>query len=129
MNHETAKNQLKPLFLNYLQEISQEPFPDDIQAWWFGLYEPYGIYVLGSTEFDEQDEYFEWACPKDDDFSPSTHAPDLTILSTWHWEDVFKIIQEILTELFHENPNLALLRVPKIGLGFDDGDGILIHKQ
>lgn len=64
MNHETAKNQLKPLFLNYLQEISQEPFPDDIQAWWFGLYEPYGIYVLGSTEFDEQDEYFEWACPK-----------------------------------------------------------------
>lgn len=128
MNHETVKNKLKPLFLNYLQEISQEPFPDDIQAWWFGLYEPYGIYVLGSTEFDEQDEYFEWACPKDDDFYPSADAPDLAILSTWHWEYVFKIIQEILTELFNEHPNLTLLRVPKIGLGFDDGDGILIHK-
>lgn len=129
MNDELVKNTLTSLFLAYLQEISQENFPSNIQAWWFGLYEPYGIYVVGSKEFDENDEYFEWACPSDDDFHPSAKAPDLAILSKWHWKDVLNIVQEILTELFNENPNLALLKISKVGLGFDDGDGVMIYNK
>lgn len=128
MNYEMAKNKLKPLFLAYLQDVGKENFPNDIQAWWFGLYEPYGIYLLGSKEFDESDESFDWACPSDDDFCSLTKAPDLSILSKWHWQDVLKIVQEILTELFDENSDLTLLRISKVGLGFDDGDGVLIHK-
>ena len=49
--------------------LTQEPPPDYVKAFWFGLFNPVihgkstcGLYVAGTKTFDRKDEDFEWAC-------------------------------------------------------------------
>lgn len=49
--------------------LTQEPPPDDVNAFWFGLFNPVikgkstcGLYAAGTKTFDREDEDFEWAC-------------------------------------------------------------------
>lgn len=125
MDFQTAKSELKPRFLNWLREISQENFPENMQGWWFGLNEPYEIYAMGSMDFDEDNP--DWACPEHDDYWVSAPAPDLTHLLDWGWEDVLNLVHEILTELLQENPELALFNIPRVAVGFDDGDVVMVR--
>jgi hypothetical protein len=49
--------------------LTQEPPPDYVKAFWFGLFNPVingkstcGLYAAGMKTFDRKDEDFEWAC-------------------------------------------------------------------
>lgn len=51
------------------QLLTHEPPPHEINAFWFGLFNPVingkatcGLYLAGTETFDRNDEDFEWAC-------------------------------------------------------------------
>ena len=120
-----AETQLETNFKNWLTAVSRENIPQNIAAWLFELSEPYEITLVGSTHFDESND--DWACPDDDDFHPTTAAPDLSVLSGQNWEIVWETVVKIVRKLTVELSDLAVFRVPHIAAGFVDGDLVLIR--
>ena len=81
----------------WITELNKtEKLPDGIIALNFGLFEPYGIELIGSENYDSSDD--DWAC--DEDFVPSQRScPNITISKTYGWEMVLEVMAEILKEL------------------------------
>ncbi|WPC39927.1 hypothetical protein [Clostridium sp. JS66] len=120
MNREHVKDIIKA----WIQRINEgEVLSKDIVALNFGLYEPYGIELIGSANYDEEDD--DWAC--EEDFVPiERNCPDLDIDDTYEWESVLKEIESILKELVQELKELPILQVEHITTGFCDGDLIVV---
>ena len=118
------KERVKDIIKEWIQRINEdEILPKDVVALNFGLYESYGIELIGSANYDEEDE--DWAC--EEDFVPMERScPDLGIDDTYDWESVLKEIETILKELVQELKDLPILKVEHITTGFCDGDLILV---
>ena len=101
----------------------QEKLPKDIVAINFGLFEPYGIELIGSKQYDAEDD--DWAC--EEDFEPEMReCPNFEIDEELDWEYVLEIITKILKEIVDELSNIEILNVKHITTGFCDGDLVVI---
>lgn len=120
----TQTNDLKEIIKKWIINIDKtEELPSDIVALSFNLYEPYGLELVGSTWFDEEDE--DWAC--DEDFEPTQRScPDFKISDDLEWEEVLEIVTATLKALIKELPDLRLFKVEHIAVGFVDGDLIIL---
>lgn len=117
-------NGVKMIIREWILRINeQEILPKNIVALNFGLYEPYGVELIGSSNYDEEDD--DWAC--EEDFIPEERfCPKLGIEDTCDWEAVLEEIKIILKELVQELKELPLLDVEHITTGFYDGDLVII---
>ena len=117
---ENQTNNLKVAIKDWLIKTNKtDELSSDIVALSFNLYEPYGLELVGSTWYDEDDE--DWAC--EEDFEPTQRScPDFEISGNPKWEDVLEIVIEILKELVKELSDLNLFKVKHIAIGFVDGD-------
>ena len=115
---------LKITIKKWITDIDNtDELSSDIRALCFNLYEPYGIEMIGSSWFDEEDE--EWAC--DEDFKPTQRVcPNFNVPDSFTWEEVLEIVISILKELINEVPGLKLFKVEHITAGFVDRNLIII---
>lgn len=118
------KERIKKIIKVWLMQIDRkETLSTNIVALNFGLYEPYGVELIGSANYKEEDD--EWAC--DEDFVPSErNCPALNIDDNYDWETVLEEMKIILEELVEELKEMPLLQVENITTGFCDGDLIVI---
>ncbi|SFB11295.1 hypothetical protein [Clostridium frigidicarnis] len=118
------KIEIKRIIKEWILIIDQkEILPEKISALNFGLYEQYGIYLIGSKEYDPENE--DWAC--NEDFVPSDrYCGELNIEYDLPWEVVQVEMYEILKELLIELKSLNLFKVRHITMGFDDGELLVL---
>lgn len=115
--------EIKGRIKSWILEINDnDELPQGIIALNFGLFEPYGIELIGSESYDEEDD--DWAC--EEDFEPKTRSCSLPIPSKVEWEEVLGTIVLILKELVQELKDIQLLNVKHITTGFSDGDLMII---
>jgi len=102
----------------------EEELPNNITALNFGLFEPYGIELIGAKEYDADDA--DWAC--EEDFVPNEReCPGIDFYEDVEWEEFLDSIVKILNELTIELKHLSLLQVERITTGFCDGDLVVIR--
>lgn len=97
---------------------AEQSIPSDIVALNFGLYEPFGIELIGSRHYDENDD--DWAC--NEDYVPNTRGISLNISDDTEWQTVLDNTSKIIKDLMNKNPTLKLWQVDHITIGFSDGD-------
>lgn len=116
----TQTNDLKEIIKRWIIHMDEmEELPSDIVALSFNLYEPYGLEMIGSSWFDEEDE--DWAC--DEDFEPAQRScPGFEMSEDLNWEEVLEIVASILKDLIKELPDINLFKVEHIAVGFVDGN-------
>ena len=111
------------IFNDWLDQILKTEKPNaDIQAYYFGILETedgYETYLVGSEEFDEEDE--DWAC--NTDFEPKYKY--LTIGQNGvDWELILADVKKNI-ENYIQSPNFKnsfLEKAKAIATGFDGGD-------
>lgn len=109
-------------WLNLLN--SQETIPPEIIALNFGLFETqtgYGIYLIGSTEYDEDDS--DWACLPCD-FEAKNYQLTLENTKNNDWESFQNLVIDTLNT-YLKNPTFSqrmFAKISHITTGFDDGD-------
>lgn len=115
---------IKDTIKDWILRINDEEIlPENIKALNFGIFEPYGIELIGSSTYDEEDD--DWAC--EEDFVPEERVcNELNISGEYDWETVLNEIQLILKELIDELKDLPLLNVIHITTGFSDGDLVVV---
>jgi hypothetical protein len=115
---------IKETIKDWILRINDEEIlPENIKALNFGIFEPYGIELIGSSTYDEEDD--DWAC--EEDFVPEERVcNELNISGEYDWETVLNEIQLILKELIDELKDLPLLNVIHITTGFSDGDLVVV---
>lgn len=118
------------LFSNWLDNVLEQELPEGIVAFNFNLYEgakeTYDIQLIGSDEFDENDE--DWACT--DYF---TTGEDIYYISRTSdiedWEEGLNYITKLVEKYLNEGRNANILKdVNAIGIGFVDGDINIIYR-
>jgi hypothetical protein len=131
--------------------LSTEPPSQDVNAFWFGLFNPVmehgetscGMYVSGSTTFDPEDETGEWAVPSDDSYLPEgRYAPSSVLREVYRLvtkNSVADIGEYVLclgyaclavrTIIRSVSPKLLLgeRESRAIAVGFDSGDFIILN--
>lgn len=111
--------EIKTTIKHWLVRLSEnEKIPKNIIALNFNISEPYGISLIGSWVYDENND--DWAC--NEDFIPENFFISLDILEGLSWEQVLKILFQIFSELLKDNPGLKIFQIPYISIGFVDGD-------
>jgi hypothetical protein len=130
--------------------LSTEPPSQDINAFWFGVFNPVlengetscGMYISGSTAFDPEDETGEWAVPSDESYLPEERYATSSIL-----REVYRLVNKnsvadigeyvlclgyaclaIATIIRSLSPRLLLgeRKARAIAVGFDSGDFIVL---
>ncbi|WP_321387817.1 hypothetical protein [uncultured Enterococcus sp.] len=97
--------------------------PVEIIALNFGLFEPYGLELIGSKIYNPEDD--DWAC--EEDFIPTERTcQGITFDDNQTWQEILSMVYSIIEELSTELSELELLRVPHITTGFSDGDLLLV---
>lgn len=116
----TSSDELKEELSKWLLRIdSVENVSKEITALNFGLFEPYGIELIGSKKYDPKDD--DWACIED--FVPEERVcPNLFFDEALGWQEVLSMVYTLLKELTNELSELELLDVSYITTGFSDGD-------
>ncbi|MCS2894502.1 hypothetical protein NXY11_01280 [Parabacteroides faecis] len=114
----------KEIVKQWILSIEKEhSISNEIVALNFGLFEPYGIELIGAKSYDAENA--DWAC--EEDFVPKYRfCPPLNISDTKKWDIVLKDMTTLLEELIQELPELQLWQVEHITIGFSDGDLIRI---
>lgn len=115
---------IKDTIKDWILRINDEEIlPNNIKALNFGIFEPYGIELIGSSTYDLEDD--DWAC--EEDFVPEERVcNELNISDEHDWQTVLNEIQLILKELIDELKDLPLLNVNHITTGFSDGDLVVV---
>ncbi len=130
--------------------LSSEPPSQEVNAFWFGLFNPVldngetscGLYVSGSTSFDPEDETAEWAVPTGDSYLPEGRYAHSRVLG-----DAYRLVNKngvadigeyvlclgyaslaVRTISRSLSPKLLLGRRKSraIAVGFDSGDFIIL---
>ncbi|MGQ7947569.1 hypothetical protein [Flavobacterium sp. WC2509] len=111
------------IFNDWLDQILKTEKPNaDIQAYYFGILETedgYETYLVGSEEFDEEDE--DWAC--NTDFEPKNKYLTLGQNGV-DWELILADVKKNI-ENYIQSPNFKnsfLEKAKAIATGFDGGD-------
>lgn len=126
IDKQTKINDLKEVVKNWIVGIDKtEKLPSNIVALCFNIYEDYGLEMIGSTWFDEEDE--DWACDDAESFVPAQRScPGFQLSESMYWEEVLDIVVAILKDLTKELAGLSLFKVEHIATGFVDGNLIII---
>ena len=131
--------------------LSNETPSNEINAFWFGLFNPVlesgitscGMYVSGSTQFDPDDETSDWACWEDDTYLPEKRYADSRIL-----REIYRLVSDndnvsvfaeyilafgysclVINDICNAiNPRLLLGNRKRrdFAVGFDSGDFIIL---
>jgi hypothetical protein len=119
-----SKPNNKEIVKKWLLSIEdEESLPDDIIAINFGLFEPFGIEMIGSKQYDANDD--DWAC--EEDYVPKHRlCPSLIFTRSRTWQEVLEEMILLMKELMVELPNLNIWKVKYITIGFNDGDLVVI---
>lgn len=114
------REKIKSIIKEWVQKVDKKDvIPSNISAINFGLYEPYGIELIGSITYDVDND--DWACNKD--FVPTERScPYLNINENVDWKEFLETIQSILKELTSELNGCSVFSVQHITTGFCDGD-------
>lgn len=122
--HKQDYEGIKQTIRKWIISIDQEEkLPEGIKALNFGLFEPYGIELIGAKEYDPNDN--DWAC--EEDFVPNQReCPDIEVSGDIEWEDFLNTIVQILKELTIDLKDLDVLKIEHITAGFCDGDLVVI---
>ncbi|MDA7501772.1 hypothetical protein N8482_00695 [Chitinophagales bacterium] len=113
-------------FLDWMTSMNQTEKPGkEIIGFWFGLFETttgYTMYLIGSKEFDEQDD--DWAC--NCDYQPLNRDIDLPshYVKGKEWEDVLHDSLEIISNYISSATfrTSFLADAIAIAAGFNGGD-------
>lgn len=118
------KERVKEIIKNWILRINkEETLPKNIVALNFGLFEPYGIELIGSKYYNSEDD--DWAC--EEDFEPIERTcPELNISEDMNWEDVLDMIVDILKELVSELNDIEIFKIKHITTGFSDSELVII---
>ena len=118
------------LFSNWLDKVLEKELPEGIVAFNFNLYEgaeeTYDIQLIGSDEFDEDDE--DWVCT--DYFTTGENICYVSRTSDIEdWEEGLKYITKLIEKYLSEGRNANILKdVNAVGIGFVDGDINIIYR-
>lgn len=117
------------LFSEWLDKTLEQRLPQGIVAFNFNLYEgasgTYDIQLIGSDEFDENDE--DWACTDyfitGEDICYIQRAEEIK-----DWEEGLSYIIGLVEKYLDKGKNANILKgVSAIGIGFVDGDIQIIY--
>lgn len=117
------------LFSNWLDSVLKRELPSGVVAFNFNLYEgsedTYDIQLIGSDEFDENDE--DWRCTDyfttEEDICYVKRTKDIE-----YWEDGLKYITGIIERYLAEGEYAHVLKnAAAVGIGFVDGDVSLVY--
>ena len=118
------------LFSNWLDKVLEQELPKETVAFNFNLYEgsggTYDIQLIGSDEFDENDE--EWVCTNffttEEDVCYIRRTKDIA-----NWEQGLIYITKLAEQYLIKGKNANILKsVSAIGIGFVDGDIDIIYR-
>jgi hypothetical protein len=108
--------------------------PSSVKAFTFNLYEPwhidgvnFGIELVGTSEFDEEDP--DWACAEE--WEPEIRGINIPVsYSGQEWEECLLNIKTLLIkQLKNDSSSIRKLKSKQgIGYGFVDGDLEIIWK-
>lgn len=123
--HKQEYEDLRQSIKEWIISINQEEkLPEGINALNFGLFEPYGVELIGAKRYDPNDD--DWAC--EEDFVPKQReCPGIEVSKDIDWEDFLNIIVRILKELIVDLKELDFLKIEHITTGFCDGDLVAIR--
>ncbi len=115
---------------DWIHQLNTSERPNsDIIAFHFGLIEKpegYGMYLIGSKEFDENDD--DWACNAD--FEPKRKYLDLSNTATGgkQWNDILTEVTELLKKYSRSAHFSSSIFSDAVAIttGFDDGDLVRI---
>ena len=113
------------ILYSWIDKSLQEPIPADVIAFSFNLFEPalggYGIELVGSCEFDREDE--DWAC--EETFVPAQREMNIpTDVCDGQWDECLQIMKSKIEKYIHmDRPGAIVLTKSKgVGIGFVDGN-------
>lgn len=106
--------------------LSNEPPSQEINGFWFGLYNPVldngevscRLYISGSTKFSREDETGDWAAWDNSSYLPEGRYADSKVL-----HELFRLIENV-RERFHLHNRNADFFVEEI-YGLEDGKYLL----
>ena len=116
-------------FVVWLNEILKNPLPVNVKGINFNLYEEekentFGVQFVATSSFDSNDD--DWAC--DEVFSSNENMYYFT--NENGWEQTLKEVEKnVKTYLEKEEYSSVLKKYEGIGLGFVDGDLIIVYKK
>lgn len=116
-------------FTAWLNEILKNPLPENAKGINFNLYEEeqentFGLQFVATSSFDLNDD--DWAC--DEVFSSNENMYYFT--NENGWEQTLKEVENnVKTYLEKEEYSSVLKKYDGIGLGFVDGDLIIVYKK
>ena len=124
-------------FFHWLDNAAKENVPTSLKAFSFNLfnypYEPgleckFGVELIGSGEFDEDDE--DWACAEI--WEPKKRELEIPVsYSTESWEECLNKVGNLVAEILESNSHLAkfLKQGCAVGIGFVDGSLKLLWNE
>lgn len=129
--------------------LAKEPPPSSVKAFWFGIFNPVydgettcDTYIAGTSEFDANDESFEWACGPD-------YFPDGRYAHSKILDRIYQIVNgspasgmgeyilclgytafavSELTKRVDKKLWLGKSKQRGLAVGFDSGDGVLLGR-
>lgn len=127
--------------------LKNEPPPSSVKAFWFGIFNPIydgetvcDTYIAGASEFDPDDETFEWACGPDYfpdgryahskilreiykavDGSPASAIGEYVLCLAYTAFAVREVAKRVDKKLW-----LGESKHRGLAVGFDSGDGVLL---
>lgn len=114
----------------WLDTVLENEFPDEVIAVAFNLYEDgddsWSMEVVGTSSFDEDDP--DWACDEVTDLG--TREEPFAWEEESSWEEVQSEMSHILVKYLEEGKFAdKLLGFKGLGVGFVDGDLVIIHSK
>lgn len=107
---------------HWLRTIHYTPNPQNVNAYWFGIFETtegYTLYYVGCPEYLEDDD--DWTCEISYE-PPNKYLP----LNPTNWQHLeWNVVSDKIFEHLKNHPELLKGRfadVEAIAVGFDDGD-------
>ena len=117
------------IFTAWLNKLLENPLPENTKGINFNLYEEeqqntFGLQFVATASFDLNDE--DWACNEIFSFNENMYY----FTNENGWEQTLKEVQKNITEyLEKEDYSSILKKYEGIGLGFVDGDLIIVYKK
>ena len=111
---------------DWIDRSLSEPIDKSVIAFCFNLHEPYGIELIGASEFDPEND--DWACTET--FEPSQRDMDIPRSEcAGGWEECLQTMSSYIKKYLTSNrPGVKILLASKaVAIGFVDGDLKIIH--
>lgn len=115
-------------FSTWLDKILQNPLPENTRAINFNVYEEaqpntFGVQLVATSSFELNND--DWAC--DEIFSSNGNM--FFFANSNGWEHALKEVEENVKAYLEKEDSSILKKYDGIGLGFVDGDLIIVYRK